>query len=170
VNTRVTIQTRTFILLLIVLVVSLFGGCSKNDPDPLVNVPDDDVEMNTAIAKARASLPEFWQHFERPRTGETSFSLKVKISEGKETEHFWTDHIEQKDGKVFGIIGNDAESVHNVKLGDRVEILEPNISDWMYLRNDKIVGNYTMRPLFKHMSAKDVEKYKGMLANPDADH
>jgi uncharacterized protein YegJ (DUF2314 family) len=36
----------------------------------------------------------------------------------------------------------------------------------MYMRNGKMVGNYTVRPLFKSMFAEDVTKVKSMLADP----
>jgi len=34
------------------------------------------------------------------------------------------------------------------------------------LRNGKMVGNYTLRVLFKQMSKEEAEKYKQMLADP----
>jgi uncharacterized protein YegJ (DUF2314 family) len=36
----------------------------------------------------------------------------------------------------------------------------------MYMRAGKMVGNYTVRPLFKSMSAEDVAKVKNTLADP----
>jgi len=56
--------------------------------------------------------------------------------------------------------------VHNVKLGDRIELPEADISDWFYMQNGKMVGNYTMRVLFKKMPADEVAKYKAILAEP----
>ena len=91
----------------------------------------------------------------------------MKITDKKEVEHFWVEKLEKKDGKIFGSIANDPDLVHNVKLGDRIEIPEPDISDWFYMRNDKMVGNYTMRVLFDHMSADEVKKYKALLAIPN---
>jgi uncharacterized protein YegJ (DUF2314 family) len=151
------------------IVVCAFGisGCSSElQPDRVVSVSDDDSEMNAAIAKARGSLPRFWQAFDHPGSGESDFSLKVKITDPKGTEHFWMSDLERKDGKIFGTINNDAEIVGSVKFGDRIPISETDISDWMYMRNGKMFGNYTMRPLFKTMSASEVEKFKSMLAEP----
>jgi uncharacterized protein YegJ (DUF2314 family) len=122
--------------------------------------------MNAAIAKARETLPQFWARFDHPAPGETNFCLKVMIKDGGETEHFWVDNVEKKDGKTFGNISNDPEYVHNVKLGQRIEIPEQDISDWFYMRDGKMVGNYTLRVLFKHMPADEVAKYKAILADP----
>ena len=149
--------------LLLLSTVSLVG-CSKRDST--INVAEDDPKMLAAIAKARETLPQFWAKFDHPGAGEENFCLKVKIKDGKEVEHFWVEKLEKKNGKIFGSIANDPDLVHNVKLGDHIEIPEPDISDWFYMRNDKMVGNYTMRVLFDHMSASEVAKYKALLADP----
>jgi len=151
------------VCLLLFSIVSLVG-CSKRDAT--INVDDDDPKMLAAIAKARETLPQFWAKFDSPQPGEDNFCLKVKIRDGKEVEHFWAEKLEKKDGKIFGSLANDPDLVHNVKLGDRIEIPEPDISDWFYMRNDKMVGNYTMRVLFDHMSPSEVAKYKALLADP----
>ena len=46
-----------------------------------------------------------------------------------------------------------------------IPVPEDDISDWLYMQNGKMVGNYTLRVLFKQMSASEVEKYKAMLAD-----
>jgi uncharacterized protein YegJ (DUF2314 family) len=143
------------------------GGCSSGpNRDPVSSVAEDDSEMNAAIAKARASLPSFWQKFEHPGKGETDFALKVAIKDSNGTEHFWLVNLERKDGKIMGTINNDPQTVRSVNDGDRIPIPEADISDWMYVRDGKMVGNYTVRPLFKTMSAADREKVKKMLAEP----
>lgn len=122
--------------------------------------------MNAAIAKARDSLTNFWQAYEKRNHGESDFSLKVKILDKEKVEHFWVGDIERKDGKIFGTINNDPDTVQNVKLGDRLAVNEADISDWLYLQNGKMVGNYTLRVLFKQMPKEEVEKYEQMLADP----
>jgi len=155
---------RSFVCLLLLSVLA-FVGCSHKD-DRTINVADDDPEMLAAIAKARETLPKFWAEFDHPQPKEENFCLKVGIKDGKETEHFWTEKIEKKDAKIFGTIANDPDLVHNVKLGDRIEIPEADISDWFYMRDGKLVGNYTLRVLFKQMPAAEVAKYKALLADP----
>jgi uncharacterized protein YegJ (DUF2314 family) len=142
-------------------------GCSSGPSrDPVTSVAEDDSEMNAAIAKARASLPSFWQKFDHPGPGETDFALKVAIKDSNGTEHFWLVDLERKDGNITGTINNDPEIVKTVKDGDRIPIPEADISDWMYMRNGKMVGNHTVRALFKSMSPADVENVKNMLAEP----
>ncbi len=151
-------------LLAIILFVTFFFGCSKSDKVYLVS--KDDAEMNEAIAKARETLPQFWQSFKHPQIGEYGFSLKVKITDKNEVEHFWVVDIQQKDGELYGTINNDPEKVRSVKIGDRIQIPTQDISDWTYLRNHKMVGNYTLRLLVKRMSPDEAEKCKLILENP----
>jgi uncharacterized protein YegJ (DUF2314 family) len=151
-------------LLLAGILLACLSGCSERDT--VVSVEPDDPEMNAAIAKARETLPQFWETFEKREHGESDFSLKVRITDKRGTEHFWAIDIERRDGKIMGTINNDPDTVRSVKLGDRIEIPEADISDWLYMRDGKMVGNYTLKPLFKGMPAAEVERYKTIMADP----
>jgi len=71
------------------------------------------------------------------------------------------------DGVTYHLpINNDPNTVANVKLGDRIEIPESDISDWLYMRDGKMVGNLTLKPLFREMPAAEVEQLKKMMADP----
>jgi uncharacterized protein YegJ (DUF2314 family) len=151
-------------LLLVSVIVLSLTACSKRDR--VINVDDDDAKMNAAIAKARETLPHFWQVFEKPERGETDFALKVKITDGNRVEHFWAIDIAKPGGKIKGTINNDPNTVQTVKLGSRIEISEADISDWMYMRQGKMVGNQTLKPLLKQMPAAEANKYKSIMAEP----
>lgn len=153
------------ILCLIVSTI-LTPSCSPSKPDGVVTVEASDAEMNSAIAKARETLPTFWKTFAHPKPNENNFCLKVKITDKNGVEHFWLSDIARTNGAVFGTINNDPDIVHNVKLGERIKISEPDISDWLYERDGKMVGNYTLRVLFKQMPPDEVKKLKSMLADP----
>ncbi len=47
-----------------------------------------------------------------------------------------------------------------------MRIPEADISDWLYMRNGKMVGNYTLRALFKNMSPEEVREAKKRLGEP----
>ena len=151
--------TRSLVIVLLVLT-----ACSKRDN--VIGVPSDDPEMTAAISKARETLPQFWRVFDKPERGETGVSLKVRITDKSGTEHFWATDIELRDGKTIGVINNDPNTVATVKLGDRIEIQEADITDWLYMRDGKMVGNYTLKPLFKKMPKGETERLKKMMADP----
>jgi len=132
-----------------------------------IKVPNEDQEMNEAKDKARALLAHFWQKFAEPGPDETGFSIKVALPYGRNnTEHIWTKDIERKDGKISAVINNVPRDVTTVRLGERIEVADAQISDWMYMRSGKIVGNYTMRPLLKRIPPQDAARYRAMLADP----
>lgn len=155
------------ILLMVALLAMGLTSCSKHSGSgDTIGVSQDDADMNAAIAKARSTLPQFWQVFDHPDHGEKGFCLKVKITDKDQVEHFWAADIERTNNVIKGTISNDPEYVHSVKNGDRITIPEADISDWLYARDEKMVGNYTLRALFKQMPADEVEKYKKIMAEP----
>lgn len=82
------------------------------------------------------------------------------------TEHMWANDLERKEGKILGTINNEPRHVNAIRRGQRIEISEGQISDWMYMRAGKIVGNHTMRPLLKRMPSQEAVRYRAMLAEP----
>jgi uncharacterized protein YegJ (DUF2314 family) len=134
-----------------------------NAQDRVIQVPTDDQEMQRAMTSARASLAEFWKTFDTPKPGEEGFALKVAIIDGSKVEHFWVNRIERSGQTISGIINNDPNDVTTVKLGQRVEFPTERISDWMFLRNSKIVGNATLRVLMKFMPKDQADQYRVML-------
>ncbi len=152
------------VMSLITVLLMLLTACSKRDK--VIGVAGDDPEIMAAISKARETLPHFWQVFDKPERGESGFSLKVRITDKKGIEQFWATDVERRDGKMMGTINNDPNAVVSVKLGDRIEIPEADITDWLYMRDGKMVGNRTLKPLFKKMPAAEVERLKRMMADP----
>ena len=132
-----------------------------------IKVPNADPEMEAAKAQARATLGHFWDKFTNPGPGESGFAFKVALPYGSNsTEHIWTKDIERRDGKITAVINNVPRDVKTVRLGQRIEVADAQISDWFYLRDGKMVGNYTMRPLLKRMPPQDAARYRAMLADP----
>ena len=150
------------------IAVIMWAGQLHGRPkaDSIYSVRGDDPEMNAAIAKARETLPDFWRSFEHPGPNERGFSLKVRIEDKDDVEHVWVDKLERKDGKIFGTVNNDVEKVRCVKLGDRIQVPEQDVSDWAFLRNRKMVGNYTFRLQIKGMPPDEAAKAKLLLENP----
>ena len=157
-------RTAQIALLLVAVLVTLLTACSKRDK--VVGIGDDNPEMAAAIAKAQAKLPQFWQVFDKREHGESNFVLVVRITDKGRIEHFQTTAFERRDGKTMVTISNAPKIVASVKLGDRIEIPEADITDWSYMRDGKYVGMITFKARFKHMRAADVEQARKMMADP----
>jgi len=134
--------------------------------DEVIPIAADDAAMNAAIEKARGSIGEFWRQFEHPDPGVDGLALKVRISDGRNREHFWLIDIERAASGLSGVINNDPDWVKTVRFGERYSFEEADISDWMFRRNGKIVGNETLRVLFKSMPPEEADAYRAMLETP----
>ncbi len=125
-----------------------------------------DKAMNGAIAHAVKTLPTFWRQWKHPGKGESDFSLKIGVKEGSQTEFFWVVDLAKRKGQLYGTINNDPEFVHRVHMGQRIAIKDGDIADWCYVRNKKIVGNYTLRVVLKSLSGADADELRKHLAPP----
>ena len=123
--------------------------------DRVTSVADDDAEMAAAIATARKSIPEL---LEAIKTGVDSYSVKVPITDPNGTEHFWLSEVTYSNGFFSGKNDNDPNTVKSVTFGQQYTANQNAISDWLYVRNHKVTGNYTLRVLLPRMSPSDAAK------------
>lgn len=71
-------------------------------------------------------------------------------------EHIWLDSVHFSNGNIIGIVSNNPVTVKSVKLGDAVTIDTSKLSDWMFMRDGKAQGAFTVRLFRTRMS--DVER------------
>ncbi len=140
------------------------SGCKESRPDTLVTSGYDEKEMDAAITRARREVDSFVAELKKPTGSE--HAVKAPIEDKGQTEHFWLTDVVFKDGSFTGTINNDPGIVGNVKFGQKWTIKKSEISDWMFMRDEKMHGNYTMVPLLKTMPADEAAIYKSMMANP----
>lgn len=134
--------------------------------DVVIPFATNDAEMNAAIEHARTSLPEFWAKFAAPAANEADFSLKLGISDGDRTEHFWCGQIEGNAKAATCVIANEPVDVFTVAYGERVKVDPAEISDWLYYRDDKIVGAETLRVMLPHLEKKEAAAMRALLGEP----
>ncbi|MBM3794683.1 MAG: DUF2314 domain-containing protein [Acidobacteria bacterium] len=133
-------------------------------PDKLVQGGYDQKELEVATARARQESRKFIGLM-MERQGE-DFVVKARIQDSNGTEHFWLENIRYVDGEFSGVISNEPGIVKNVRVGQSCKIKESDIEDWMFRRDGKIHGNYTMRPLVKSMPPEEAARYRELLAEP----
>jgi uncharacterized protein YegJ (DUF2314 family) len=150
----------------VLLLTCCFACNQKQDlkPDTLIKDGYNETEMDAAIKRAQSETDTFLKELANP-TG-TMHAVKAPITDDNGTEHFWINELIYKDGEFEGVINNDPGIVKNVKLGQKWKIKKEDISDWTFMKNDKLYGNYTMRPLLKTLPLAEAAKYKAMLAEP----
>ena len=135
-----------------IVVVPLFFGCDegptvveRDGEPPITFVEKGDPAMASAIEKARATVDQFTAALEDPQPGQGDFSIKYPVVDGEMVEHMWLVPVRFEDGRFIGNINNEPYDVTTVKLGDEVTVAPDEISDWMYVEDNKLVGGYTIR-------------------------
>jgi uncharacterized protein YegJ (DUF2314 family) len=150
----------------IVALLILLGicGCGRPKPDTLVTSGFDEKEMDAAIARARSEVETFINELSN-RTG-TEHLVKAPIEDAGLIEHFWLTDVTFQNGEFRGKIDNDPGMVGNVKLGQSWTVKSADISDWTFMRDGKMYGGYTLRPLLKTMPADEAQELRELFATP----
>ena len=138
------------------------------DHSPIIDVANGDPEMAAAIGKARATLPAFWASYAAPKASEDGFSLKVRFATGgSRGEHVWMAEVKKLDGGRYSArFANQPRDLPGKRAGDLMQFAEADITDWMFMRNGKIVGGETIRPLLKRMPKADADALRARLETP----
>ena len=138
-----------------------FGGQAG---EQVIMVPDDDSAMNTAMARARETLPQFWTAFDNQSSGYSGLALKVEITDGNGSEHFWLNNISRNGEAWNGNINNEPQIVKTVQYGQAYSFSRKEVSDWMYIEGGKIYGGFTIRVLLDKMPKAEADRLRAMLA------
>ncbi|MCK1578080.1 DUF2314 domain-containing protein [Bradyrhizobium sp. 168] len=168
-------QSLKWVVLAAVTGITVFGiltigpkpDVSAEGRSPVVDVRTTDPEMNTAIARARGTLPTFWASYEAPKPSETGHALKVHFSTRKGGEHIWMAEVKKlPNGAYSGLFANEPRDLAGKRAGDKVEFTEADISDWMFMRNGKIVGGETIKPTLKSLPNADADALRARMEQP----
>ena len=136
-------------------------------PDRVISVADTDAEMNAAIARARATLPVFWASYDAPKRSEAEHSLKVQFLTAGNGEHIWMSQITKlPSGDSAARFADVPKTMPGKRIGDLARFTEADISDWMFMRNGKIVGGETIKPLLKSMPKADADALRARMEQP----
>lgn len=159
-----------YILFILVLLLALAsckeqpGYVSKdaNGDDPVYDVGEDEA-MNSAITKAIQTYPDFLKAFVSQDSSNSDYAVKCGFhygSGGDGVEHMWLTHLHYKGDKLFGLLGNKPANVIVYQEGDTIEVNKNMVSDWMYARDGKLVGGYTIRVLYDKMTTAEKQEYE----------
>lgn len=150
-----------------ILILLGLVGCNTNqttkterEGEPTIySVTDNDSEMNEAISDASRTLDKFNAALTSSNPDYKYFALKTRFRTPSGGEHIWVSNITFKDNKYYGVVDNLPESTTDVKIGDTIQILSENISDWMYIDNQKLRGGFTIRLLRKRMTDQERKQF-----------
>lgn len=152
---------------LLTALTALLAGCSsgpnKSDgarkPETLTDEYDKKA-MEKAIEQARATFDDFLKRIKNPQPGDKHFAVKVMIKDANGTEHFWVNDLKLDAEPYSGKIGNEPGIVKCVKLDQVYSFSRKDITDWMYMANGKMQGNYTLRPILDAMPKEEADAFR----------
>ena len=133
----------------------------ENEGDEVYSVEGDDKQMNLAILEAKKTYPDFIKILESGDTTCSDFSVKMKFEYGEnDAEHMWLNNFYLREGMLFGILDSDPVYVTSVKSGDTLQVDKNKISDWMYIRDNKLEGGYTIKALYNKMNKQEKKEFR----------
>ena len=142
------------------------------DP-PIVKVTSSDADMNAAIARARDTLPTFWASYNARKPSETGHGLKVRFAVGRDRfEHIWMRDVEKlPDGNFSGRFANEPSDLPGKDEGDQADFNQADfnqadITDWLFIRNEKVVGGETIKRVLKSMSSEEADAMRARMEQP----
>jgi len=142
---------------------------SVEGEEPMYNTDMGDKDMNDAIAHAISTLTSFDSAFAANNKNFTRFALKLKYTEGENSEYLWIGNLIKKDSSYYGTINNEVLYIHSVKEGDNVKVNDLDITDWVYYNKDKAVGGYTTRVIRAAMPEDERKKFDEESGNAYVD-
>lgn len=126
--------------------------------EPIIfSLSEDDKEMNLAIESANESLDDFDEALKFSEN--ENFALKIRYDLNNKSEHIWAVDIEKIGNDYLGIIDNVPNSETSINLNDKVKIEKDKISDWMFSKNGKLFGGFTIKVLRNRMSELEKENF-----------
>lgn len=130
------------------------GSSTSNEP----------ADLDAAITKARSEVDSFVEQLSSG-SGE-KFGVKSLVEDGDKSEHVWLTDIVYSDDKFEGVIADEPEFVKNVEVGKKWTVSKTEISDWQFIREGKLHGNYTKRASLKSMPQEEADQFRSQLADP----
>jgi uncharacterized protein YegJ (DUF2314 family) len=135
------------------------AGANPGNADPTMHVEQDNEALLSIALDAQENLHIFFRHLQRPSPGERDFRIKYPFeadtSSGFYREQIWLDDITFSNGIFSGTVINTPFFTQGIAKGDRTAFDPDGISDWMFMRKDKIIGGLSIKYLLELISAED---------------
>lgn len=115
--------------------------------DDAVVLPPDPAAMEAAIRRAQETFPEFTEAFHAKAEGTHSFVVKYPITTGEDVEHIWAEVLAIDGATIRAALANEPVYAKHLKPRDEVTIDADDISDWLYIKGEEMVGGFTIKAL-----------------------
>ena len=130
----------------------------------VIDYREDDRAMNKAIEDARATLPNFWRAYEAKAGSDFMLKVEFPASRGG-TEHIWVGEIHRDGAKLTGVLLNEPSFLPQWRRSSTVEFQIGQVSDWAYVKFNRLWGSYTTRVMLARMSEQEAAEMREFLSD-----
>ena len=124
-----------------------------------LHLDESDDEILRIALNARNTLNVFFRHLNTPDAGERNFSVKYALpvdgGGDVDVEQIWIGNIGFRDGGFYGTVASTPVYLTSLGRGDRVGFSAEAVTDWMFTRNGRIVGGYSIRYLLERIPEEE---------------
>jgi len=138
---------------LFLLCAVLLFSCEKTSTpreDTVIPVYQDDMDIAQIAEDARNTLPVFFRYLTRAGSSDdcyVKYPLMADDDSGIDREQVWLTGIHFNNGRYFGVLASAPRYLSGKKKGDLVIFDMEAITDWMYVRDGKIIGGESIKYL-----------------------
>jgi len=131
----------------------------RNGEPNIYRTADSDQKMNDAIKTAQSTLDQFDKALWNKDYDSGTVALKIKFPTKTGFEHIWATEIILDSDNYYGVIDNLPDNAKDIKLGEKIKIHNEDISDWMFGRNGKLVGGFTIRVIRDRLTGQEKKDF-----------
>lgn len=140
-------------------------GMSETAPRPIkenvVAYRVGDASISDARSAAVSTLPRFHELIEADMPA--TYTVKFPLTQNGATEHIWMQLDGYRNGRFVGRLANEPVNGKRYRMGDRIEVAEAEVEDWMVNTGSEMYGGYTVRAMLKDMPPEQAEKLRTMF-------
>jgi uncharacterized protein YegJ (DUF2314 family) len=125
----------------------------RPSPATRFSTKDSDPNLVEAAREARRRWPEFVSAFES-RTITQSFSAKVRLGEGDNSESLWISVSALEGDYLYGALENEPSFLHRLCFGSRVRASVGVINDWLVQDGESHRGGFTIDAMRRSLPEK----------------
>jgi uncharacterized protein YegJ (DUF2314 family) len=122
-------------------------------------VPNEHAAMREAVAKARKTVRRFIHALQHPAPGETDFEVKKPFVLKGDVEHIWLSDVKFVGGRFQRKVDNQPTEIRDLTVGRVVSVNPDEISDWVYIKDGKLIGGYTIRAHYNELTPQEKQEF-----------
>jgi uncharacterized protein YegJ (DUF2314 family) len=124
-------------------------------PPGYQQVEDNDKQFDRATEQAQRSLGFFIAALKAKKSGDSGYEIKKAFVDGDKVEHLWISDVSYDGTNFHGKINNKPIDVKSVRLGQSMTVAPKDVTDWMFIKNGKLIGGYTTRVFYARLSPEE---------------